>query len=89
MRYYAQRNAKIKKLLRRVFPKVSVIGHRGTAAGWIDIHLNTCIENTMERREAEDIARKMIYQAIDRKEFELSYYWDDMGNKRDEMLIMA
>ena len=89
MRYFTQRNSKIKKLLRTKFPKVSVKGQTGTAFGWINIHLGLPHHNPEAREQAITLARKMIHEAEEKKEFELSYYWDDFNDKRAEMLISA
>jgi predicted sugar kinase len=92
----AERNRLIKKDLAKIFgyKNVSVQGDRGTAYGWIDItikqpkpHIEECNFNCPICNKKEEEIREQVKEVLKKYENELSYYYDDFGEKRAEVII--
>jgi predicted sugar kinase len=85
----AERNRLIKKDLVKIFgyKNVSVVGDRGTAYGWITIRIKQpYIDKETNLKRAEEI-EKQVREVLKKFENELSYYYDDFGEKRAEVII--
>jgi hypothetical protein len=75
----AARNRAIKKVVEQAFGKckVSVRGSRGTAYGWVRVHISHSPRNYRERRELESLVSSLISSA---KINVGTYGYDDPGS---------
>ena len=75
----AERNRLLKKVIAAAFAphKVSVRGSRGTAYGWVRVHIEYAPRNW---REAEEV-RKAVWAVINANKIEIGTYgYDDPGS---------
>ena len=75
----AERNRALKSVMAKAFAphKVSVRGSRGTAYGWVDLHIAYAPRN---RREGEELRQK-VWSIIRENKISIdSYGYDDPGS---------
>jgi hypothetical protein len=81
----AARNREIKALLTKAFAphKVSVTGGRGTAYGWVDVHVHHSPRN---RRETTELREKVV-ALIKAAGIELGTYYGDDDYAKSEIIV--
>ena len=75
----AERNRALKSIMSKAFAphKVTVRGSRGTAYGWVDLHIAYSPRN---RREGEELRQK-VWAVINENKISIdSYGYDDPGS---------
>ena len=77
---YAERNRHIKKVMEQAFGKgkVRVKGSRGTAYGWVSVHINYAPRNNREAQELRQQAMLLLNSKAETKVG--TYGYDDPGS---------
>jgi len=79
----------VKKALKGHFDKVTAVNGKGTAYGWVELHIwDKSLEN-LPYRDQNEQARKKVYELIKAAEIKLYTYCDDGGYGDHDCILIS